>query len=108
MKNALLIAVSAIISLHNFSLAGSNVALCLGQDATICSGQTVTLTNCNTGGNPNTSAGIYLNSPTNVTLSDDVWSGTVNIGFTFSFYGQNYTQCVIGSNGLVSFNTSQA
>lgn len=108
MKNALLIAVSAIISLHNFSLAGSNVALCLGQDATICSGQTVTITNCNTGGNTNNAAGIYLNSPTNVTLSDDVWSGTVNLGFTFNFYGQNYTQCVIGSNGLVSFNTSQA
>lgn len=108
MKNALITAFFAVIALTNISLAGSNVALCLGQDATICSGQTVTLTNCNTGGNPNTSAGIYLNSPTNVTLSDDVWSGTVNIGFTFSFYGQNYTQCVIGSNGLVSFNTSQA
>ena len=90
------------------SRAGSNVALCLGQDATICAGQTVTITNCNSGSNTNNAAGIYLNSPTNVSLSDDVWSGTVNIGFTFSFYGQNYTQCVIGSNGLVSFNTSQA
>ena len=87
---------------------GANVSLCLGQDATICAGQTVTINNCNGGGNTNNAAGIYLNAPTNVTLSDDVWSGTVNIGFTFSFYGQNYTQCVIGSNGLVSFNTSQA
>jgi len=108
MKNALLIAVSAIISLHNFSLAGSNVALCLGQDATICSGQTVTITNCNTGGNTNNAAGIYLNAPTNVSLSDDVWSAAVNLGFSFNFYGSNYTQCVIGSNGLVSFNTAQA
>jgi gliding motility-associated-like protein len=86
----------------------TNVPLCLGQDATICAGQTVTITNCNSGSNTSNAAGIYLNSPTSVSLTDDVWSGTVNLGFTFNFYGQNYTQCVIGSNGLISFNTNQA
>ncbi|MFM7662162.1 MAG: hypothetical protein ACKO6A_05820 [Bacteroidota bacterium] len=85
-----------------------NVQLCLGADATICAGQTVTITNCNSGSNPTNSAGLYLNSPQSVNLTDDVWSGVANIGFTFNFYGQNYTQCVIGSNGLVSFNTNQA
>ena len=85
-----------------------NVPLCLGQDATICSNQTVTITNCNSGGNANNAAGLYLDAPTIVTLTDDVWSGAVNIGFTFSFYGQNYTQCLIGSNGLLSFNLAQA
>ena len=83
--------------------AGTNVPLCIGQDATICAGQTVTITNCNSGSNASNASGIYLNSPTNVTLTDDVWSGIVNIGFTFNFYGNNYTQCVIGSNGLISF-----
>lgn len=94
--------------LSGFVYAGSNVTLCLGQDATICAGQTVTVNHCNGLGTNNNAAGIYLNAPTNVSLSDDVWSGTVNLGFTFSFYGQNYTQCVIGSNGLISFNTNQA
>ena len=108
MKYLITFALILLFQLSNFIHAGSNVNLCLGQDATICAGQTVTITNCNTGGNPNTSAGIYLNAPSSVTLSDDVWSGTVNLGFTFNFYGQNYTQCVIGSNGLVSFNTNQA
>ena len=86
----------------------SNVVLCLGQDATICAGQTVTINNCNTGTNPGTAAGIYLNAPSSVSLSDDSWSGAVAIGFPFSFYGVNYTQCVIGSNGLISFNLANA
>jgi hypothetical protein len=43
-----------------------------------------------------------------VTLFDDQWSPAINIGFTFCFYGTAYTQCVIGSNGLISFNIAQA
>lgn len=84
----------------------AQIQLCLGQDTNVCPGQTVTITNCNTGGQ--NVAGLYLNAPTNVTLSDDQFSGVVNIGFPFSFYGSNYTQCVIGSNGLISFNLSNA
>ena len=90
------------------SFAQSNVVLCLGVDATICAGQTVTINNCNTGVNPGTAAGVYLNAPTSVFLSDDVWSGSVAIGFPFSFYGTNYSNCVIGSNGLISFVTANA
>ena len=90
------------------SFAQSNVVLCLGVDATICAGQTVTINNCNTGVNPGTAAGVYLNAPTSLFLSDDVWSGSVAIGFPFSFYGTNYSNCVIGSNGLISFVTANA
>ncbi len=39
---------------------------------------------------------------------DDAYSGVFPIGFTFNFYGTNYTQLVIGSNGMVSFNTGLA
>jgi gliding motility-associated-like protein len=84
------------------------VSLCLGQDTTVCPGQTVTINNCNSGTTPSTAAGLYLNAPSSVSLSDDSWSAAVNIGFTFNFYGTNYTQCVIGSNGLISFNLSNA
>lgn len=103
-----LFCLTSLLLLTKHSFSQQNVQLCLGADATICAGQTVTITNCNTGSNPTNSAGLYLNSPQSVNLTDDVWSGVVNVGFTFNFYGQNYTQCVIGSNGLVSFNTNQA
>ncbi|MFM8596399.1 MAG: PKD domain-containing protein, partial [Flavobacteriales bacterium] len=89
-------------------LAQGPVTLCLGQDTTVCPGQTVVINNCNSGTTPGTSAGLYLNAPTNVTLSDDAWSAAVSMGFTFNFYGTNYTQCVIGSNGLISFNLANA
>ena len=113
-KNTQLLSLSGIFFLASLlfnltsTLAQGPVTLCLGQDATVCPGQTVIINNCNTGTTPGTAAGLYLNTPTNVTLSDDVWSGTVNIGFPFSFYGNTYSQCVIGSNGLVSFNLANA
>lgn len=40
--------------------------------------------------------------------TDDVWSGLINLPFNFCFFGQNYTQCVVGSNGLMSFNAGYA
>jgi len=43
-----------------------------------------------------------VNNGTLVQLSDDSQSNTFNIGFTFCFYGSNYTQFRIGSNGWVS------
>ena len=86
----------------------SNAQICLGDDATVCVGQPITITNCNGSGGGTAGGGINLNSPTNVTLYDDVWSGVVNIGFPFSFYNNTYSQCVIGSNGLVSFDLSKA
>ena len=39
---------------------------------------------------------------------DDIWSSTVNLPFNFCFYGQTYNSCVIGANGVISFNTGLA
>lgn len=39
---------------------------------------------------------------------DDIWSPLLPIGFNFCFYGNNYSQVAIGSNGLVSFDPSYA
>jgi len=44
---------------------------------------------------------------TGITM-DDRYSGVVPIGFNFNFYGINYTQCVIGSNGMINFNPALA
>lgn len=49
-----------------------------------------------TGGNP-----ILVNL-------DDLWSPVINIPFCFEFYGNVYNQLVVGTNGLVSFDISQA
>ncbi len=34
---------------------------------------------------------------------DDAWGPVVNLPFSFCYYGNNYTQCQAGSNGLLSF-----
>ncbi|MFN8397316.1 MAG: hypothetical protein U0176_22015 [Bacteroidia bacterium] len=39
---------------------------------------------------------------------DDRWSNVINLPFNFCFYGTMYNQCVIGSNGVVSFNLGYA
>lgn len=41
-----------------------------------------------------------------VSLSDDQLSTAISIGFTFDFYGVNYTQAYISSNGVLSFSGS--
>ncbi len=48
-----------------------------------------------------------LANPVSVNV-DDVWSPIVNLPFSFCFYGNTYNQCVIGSNGILSFNTALA
>ncbi len=40
--------------------------------------------------------------------TDDVYSPVINLPFPFCFFGNTYNQCVIGSNGVISFDVSQA
>jgi hypothetical protein len=44
-----------------------------------------------------------LANPVSVNV-DDVWSPIVNLPFNFCFYGNLYNQCLIGSNGLITFD----
>jgi len=39
---------------------------------------------------------------------DDVWSPEIDLPFDFCFFGNTYDSCVIGSNGVISFDTSLA
>ncbi|AYQ30944.1 T9SS type A sorting domain-containing protein [Runella sp. SP2] len=41
---------------------------------------------------------------TSVTLGDDAVSSTLPIGFTFSFFGNSYTDFAISSNGFITFS----
>ena len=44
-------------------------------------------------------------SSVNIT-ADDVWADAFStIGFDFCFYDNNYTQCLVGANGAVTFNS---
>ena len=48
-----------------------------------------------------------LANPVSVNV-DDVWSPVINLPFTFCFYGNTYNSCVMGSNGVLSFNSGLA
>lgn len=66
-------------------------------DTTICPNSPLTL-----------NASIGTNSGNFITFTDDLFSSVLNLGFSFTFYGTTYTQCVISSNGFVTFNTGNA
>lgn len=44
-----------------------------------------------------------LKNPVSVN-DDDVWSPVVNLPFNFCFFGNTYNQCLISSNGVVTFD----
>jgi gliding motility-associated-like protein len=50
---------------------------------------------------------VQVNNGTNIFMTDDSQQGPFNIGFTFCFFGQTYTQFYIGSNGWISFSGGQ-
>ena len=45
-------------------------------------------------------------TPVSVNI-DDRWSPAITLPFEFCFYGQTYTQMVIGSNAVISFDLAQ-
>ena len=46
-------------------------------------------------------------TPLNVE-TDDIWSPVVELPFNFCFYGETYNECIVGSNGVISFDTGGA
>lgn len=40
--------------------------------------------------------------------TDDVWSSVINLPFDFCFFDDTYQQVIIGSNGIISFDTAAA
>jgi len=78
---------------------------------------TADLSQCGPGGpNPNQTTNYNVtnipyvnqtNTGTQLFMTDDSQQGPFNIGFTFCFFGQTYTQFYIGSNGWISFSPGQ-
>lgn len=48
-----------------------------------------------------------LSNPVSVNI-DDVWSPVINLPFDFCFYGNTYNSCIMGSNGMISFDIANA
>ncbi|HTO17260.1 MAG TPA: gliding motility-associated C-terminal domain-containing protein [Edaphocola sp.] len=87
-----ILTLSFLLAFANLSKA--QIALSV-KDTTICRGGTVTMSASVTG------------QLGNISL-DDIFNNTAtNIGFPFQFYGNTYTQCVIGANGFISFDLSR-
>lgn len=40
--------------------------------------------------------------------ADDIFSSVISLPFPFCFYGNVYNSCIVGSNGIVSFDVSNA
>ena len=109
----------SITIISSNSIFSQNVTVCLGQDRTVCPGQTVTINDCsNVGGGSSAGSAPYtitnisytpdpFNIGTSINLSDDAVSSAQNIGFSFCFFGNTYTQFYVGSNGWVSFTGGQ-
>ena len=97
-----------------FPFLGGNLfsqnAVCLGDDITICQGEQVTIDVCTSQGggvSPDTNV-VFLGNVTTVSLTDDTHSPLINMGFSFTFYGVQYSSVVISSNGYVTFNAANA
>ena len=109
------------ISMFFFIAVSSSVhsqSICLGEDVTVCSSNQIVINACNSTNTNQVSNSVFLDNPTEVTydagsgnassLIDDRWSSPIDIGFDFSFYNTTYNKCVVGSNGLISFDLLKA
>ena len=79
-------------------MAQVSITVPVSGDTVVCNGEPVTLHAVNNG---------YHSHAVSLSVDDD-YSILEPIGFTFKFYGTNYTNMAISSNGFVSFNSSDA
>lgn len=92
----------ALLSAVITSSKAQNYAIDAGNDTVVCNNGSVGLHATI----QNLVNGTVLPYPG--TLTDDGYSSVVNIGFTFNFYGNNYTQCLISTNGYITFDLTDA
>ena len=118
MKNMLRRIIIHILSVGFYSVLNAQCpSVDAGSDQTICGGS-ATLNMTYT---PVKAATSYVVAPIAYTPAsftsgttavatnvDDIYSSPINIGFCFNFYGNTYTQCLIGSNGIITFDLAQS
>ncbi|HLP56650.1 MAG TPA: T9SS type A sorting domain-containing protein [Fluviicola sp.] len=98
---------NAILLLAGMTLSsffGYTQVLQLGNDTTICGGAQITLVSTA----PDSNLFLFVPDMTTIDLEDDQYSGVIPIGFNFSFYDSTHSHLLIGSNGVVTFDTVNA
>ena len=83
-----------LVSVMCLSIHPLYAQIILNNDTTVCSMQIINLN--------------ALSSGVSSMQSDDSHDSIRDIGFTFNFYGQPYTQLVISGNGYITFDLTQA
>ncbi|HIG32943.1 MAG TPA: PKD domain-containing protein, partial [Flavobacteriales bacterium] len=83
-----------LISLICLGALPLSAQIILNNDTTVCSMQIINLN--------------ALSSDVSSMQADDSHDSIRDIGFTFNFYGQSYTQLVISGNGYITFDLTQA
>ena len=85
--------------------------------ATICSGNCTSLNATLVTSNQTTSYSVasipyvpysYTTGTSVLVSTDDIWSSVENIGFNFCYFGNTFSQFVIGANGQITFDLSNA
>ena len=100
-KNFSLLLLLTSLSISTLSFAQGIIDA--GADTAICLPGSVTLT-----ANIGSQSPVILSDPNN-SLGDDVFSpNVVNLGFSFTYFGNTYTQCAISTNNYISFDISNA
>lgn len=88
-----------------------------GPSTTICQGNCVNLTASVVPVNQTTSYSVssipyvpfsFSSGTSIIANQDDIYSSVLNLGFPFCFYGNNFTQGVVGSNGQLTFSLGVA
>ncbi|HVA98334.1 MAG TPA: hypothetical protein VNG53_05520, partial [Bacteroidia bacterium] len=89
----------------------------VGNDTTVCSGSCVTLNATLVTSKQTTSYSVaaipyvpysYTAGASVLVSTDDIWSNVENIGFNFCYFGNTFSQFVIGANGQITFDLSSA
>lgn len=80
--------------------------ICLGEETGICVGDEVLINMCSLSGTDTNIVNVpslnYLN------LADDQYSNLIPLGFDFEFYGNTFNECLISSNGYITFDLTNA
>ncbi len=90
--------------------AGSDVALPCGTNCTNLTAsffQTGNTTSYTVASKPYTPFP-YTGGTQIIVQDDDIWSDVIDLPFAFCFYGNPYTQAIIGANGVICFDLAEA
>lgn len=94
-----------------------NAQVSTGPSTTICQGNCVTLTSTVVPINQNNTYSVqsipyapysFTTGTSIIANQDDVWSAVTPLGFNFCYFGNTFSNCIIGSNGQLSFDLTNA